>query len=200
MASFDRLRDRRAFQGARKRVPSTLTLSFDWPRNETRSFIAYSIFDLIWIRVATLMDATKGWCVEHTNPPFLWNLLPPRVGVLNTPIPIPEDPPATKGGFVERTTLQNFLFCDLAPKTLNLDRGTAEASNHKRGRAHEGAYARTYSTARSAVRELFEIFQISIAPAASALRNPSKLFEIVQISAAPAASALRNPSKFLKLL
>ena len=56
------------FRGARKRVPSTLTLSFDWPRNETRSFIAYSIFDLIWIRVATLMDATKGWCVEHSNP------------------------------------------------------------------------------------------------------------------------------------
>ena len=56
------------FRGARKRVPSTLTLSFDWPRNETRSFIAYSIFDLIWIRVATLMDATKGWCVEHTHP------------------------------------------------------------------------------------------------------------------------------------
>ena len=56
------------FRGARKRVPSTLTLSFDWPWNETRSFIAYSIFDLIWIRVATLMDATKGWCVEHTSP------------------------------------------------------------------------------------------------------------------------------------
>ena len=66
------------------------------------------------------------------------------VRVVSTPIHIPEDPPATKGGFVERTTLQNLLFCDLAPKTLNLDRGTAEALNHKRGRAHEGANARTF--------------------------------------------------------
>ena len=56
------------FGGARKRVPSTLSLSFDWSWNETRSFIAYSMFVLIWIRFAALMDATKVWCVEHTSP------------------------------------------------------------------------------------------------------------------------------------
>ena len=101
--------------------------------------------------------AIKGWCLEHTNPHS-------RVSSCH------------QGGFVERTTLQNFLFCDLAPKTLNLDRGTAEALNHKRGRAHEGAYARTYSTARSAVRELNEIARNLSRPSRL---SPSKSFDIL---------------------
>ena len=72
--------------------------------------------------------------------------------------------------------IEEFLRKIRRPFGRTSDRGTAEALNHKRGRAHEGANARTYSTARSAVRELNEIARNLSRPSRL---SPSKSFDIL---------------------